>query len=152
MRWLPLQAKLEVNVAFCNKMWQVNDVNSLSTAYFQSSFVSSILLEWIMSVRLPASAVGCQTGTGKYQNTPCMAAWPSLTNSHTHLLLTSEEVRSQTKRCSSKHKHCFRTFQPRTQHIFFPRKSYVLFLDNETCNGALLLFFYPCNFQRKSYV
>ncbi len=110
-----------------NKMWQVNDVNSLYTAYFQSSFVSSILLEWIMSVRLPASAVGCQTGTGKYQNTPCMAAWPSLTNSHTHLLLTSEEVRSQTKRCSSKHKHCFRTFQPRTQHIFFPRKSYVLF-------------------------
>ncbi len=67
-----------------NKMWQVNDVNSLSTAYFQSSFVSSILLEWIvMSVRLPASAVGCQTDAEEYQNTPCMAAWPSVTHSHT---------------------------------------------------------------------
>ncbi len=101
------------------------------------------------------------------QNTPCMAAWPSLTNSHTHLLLTSEEVRSQTKRCSSKHKHCYpppihtgvmtsdgikrrmRPFQPRTQHLSFPRKLYILFLDNETCNGALLLFFLSLQFSEK---
>lgn len=100
-------SELSILVIKCDKsMMSIPFPLHISRVALQAQYYWNGLLCLFTCLCLQSGAKQVLRNT-KHSICGCSAIRDSLRNAHTHLLLTSEEVRSKTKHRSSKHKHCY---------------------------------------------